>query len=84
MMPEDPLKALLGKILNTQEGCQKMIIGAQEQLNALTSASMRLDSRIAALYSEELEIEKKRQAALLEQYLKDIALLRAVVPRSVN
>ena len=82
-MTEDE-KRVLHMILDTQQGCQKLLIDMQAQIAALTYALVSLDSRAATLYSEQLEIERKKLQALLEQSLKDIALLRATVSKTVQ
>jgi hypothetical protein len=75
----EELKALLSRILETQQGCQKALLSTQAQVDALIYALIGIDSRVAALYSEQLQIEQQKQAALLEKCLKDISLLRATV-----
>jgi hypothetical protein len=82
--PPENLNELLVLILDTQQGCQKMLIDMQAQLSTLTYTLVSLDSRAATLYSEQLEIEREKQRALLEKGLKDIALLRATVSKMVQ
>ena len=82
-MTEDE-KRVLHTILDTQQGCQKLLIDALARLDALTYALVSLDSRAAMLLSQQLEIEREKQRALLEQSLKDIALLRATVSKMVQ
>jgi hypothetical protein len=82
-MPED-IKALLNTILKTQEMLNQSLMSTRAQLDGLILALIRLDQRVAILYSESLESEQKKQAALLEQILKEIALSRATVSKTVQ
>jgi hypothetical protein len=70
-------KTIIRQILTTQDSGQRLYFQMQAQLNALTTALIGLDPRVATLYSEEFEIEQKKLAALLEKHLKELALLRA-------
>ena len=80
----DDEKRILHTILDTQEMCLKALVENKIQIDALTYALIRLDSRVATLYSEQLEIEQKKQAASLEKNLKELALLRATVSAKVQ
>ena len=82
-MSED-IKALLTRILDTQEKCQSMLIDLQLQTTALTNVLVSLDPRAALLLSTQIETLTERHRALLEKALKDAALLRATVSKMVQ
>jgi hypothetical protein len=80
----DDEKQIFHTLLKTQEVLNESLMSTRTQLDSLIRGLIRLDTRIAALYSEEFANEQKKQAELLEQVLKGIALLRAVVPKTVQ
>jgi hypothetical protein len=82
-MTEDE-KRILHQILDGQQILTPMIIDMQARLNALERVLCSLDSRVPQILPGEIEKSRELQRALLEHSLKDIALLRATVSKTVQ
>ncbi|MGA7235026.1 MAG: hypothetical protein WBY44_05075 [Bryobacteraceae bacterium] len=80
----DDGRRILERILDTQDNCHEMLIQAKSQIDALTLALISLDSRVASRYSEQLDIEQRKQSESLETYRQQLALLRATVSTKVQ